>query len=253
MALKLTERPCVLRARLTLFARRLLRPLINFSSTISWAPQDQQRCVSVLLHLTCATGNIHCKARRVVNSIAAFRNPILPSSYGLILSECGGKSISAPSTKRSFLRKATLRKQKPSPRIDENGGGEFPRHKRPSTQLGIRHLLGETRYARSDGWTTKDLCFQRSPWARPLTSPRMKLRASSMQDCSSLPTAGGRCSRLSPRARPCGRANSTTCRRPVMGELRGSPRRRLVALPCGTPDGTAQVAGLAFGAALVAW
>jgi hypothetical protein len=67
-----------------------LAPLINFSSTISWAPEDPQRGFSVLLHLTYAMGNISCERRRGLNSIAAFCDPILPSSYGLILSECGG-------------------------------------------------------------------------------------------------------------------------------------------------------------------
>jgi hypothetical protein len=43
MALELTQEGLRPRSAPTLFARRLLRPLINFGSTIAWAPQDPQR------------------------------------------------------------------------------------------------------------------------------------------------------------------------------------------------------------------
>jgi hypothetical protein len=157
MAVELAERPYVPGARPTLFASRCLRPLINFSSRISGAREDPPRSFSVLLHLACAAGNICCNRRRGLKGIAAFCDPILPSSHGLILSECGGNQYLHRSTKRSFYEGPPYGKQEPSPPSDEIN---CPRHERPSAQLGIRHLLRETRYARSDRWTSKDLCFQ---------------------------------------------------------------------------------------------
>jgi hypothetical protein len=132
MALELTERPNVPAARQTRFVSRLLHPLINFSPTISSAPQDPQRGFSVLPHLTYAVDNIRCRRWRSLNSIVAFRDPILPSSYGLILSECGGNQYLHRRRRGPFYERLPYGKQQPSPRSDENGGGEFPRHKRPS-------------------------------------------------------------------------------------------------------------------------
>jgi hypothetical protein len=89
-------------ARPAVFAGRCLCLLTNFGSRISQAPR---RSLPTLLHLSSAAGNICCKRRRSLNRIAALCGPILPSSYGLILSECGGNQYLHPSTKRSFCER----------------------------------------------------------------------------------------------------------------------------------------------------
>jgi hypothetical protein len=151
MALQLTERPYVPRAHPTLFASRLLAPLINFSSTISRAPADPQRGFSVLLHLTYATGNIPCNGRLGLKSIAAFCDPILPSSYGLILSECGGNRYLHRRRTGPFYERLPYGLQKPSPPTDEKWRRRISSPQRSSAQLGIRHLLRETTL-REIGW-----------------------------------------------------------------------------------------------------
>jgi hypothetical protein len=114
MAVEAGERPLILRAR--------LRPLINFSSRIPWAWDDRQRSFSVLLHLTYAAGNVRCKRRRGLNSIAAFPDPILPSSYGPILSECGGNQYLHRQRTGPFYEGLPYGKQEPSPPSDEMAG-----------------------------------------------------------------------------------------------------------------------------------
>lgn len=93
MAVESGEGPLVLRARPMRRASRCLRPLINFSSRISWAREGRRRSFSASLHLTYAAGNICCRRRRGLNGIAALFDPILPSSYGPILSEWGEINI----------------------------------------------------------------------------------------------------------------------------------------------------------------
>jgi hypothetical protein len=108
------ERPLVLRAQ--------LRPLVNFGSRIPWAREDRQPSFSVVLDLPYAAGNISCKRRRRLNIIAAFSDPILPSSYGPILSECGGNQYLHRQRTGPFNEGLPYGKQEPSPKSDEMAG-----------------------------------------------------------------------------------------------------------------------------------
>lgn len=116
------EGPLVLPARAALLASGRLRPLINFSSAI-W--EGGGRSSSVLLHLIYAGGNSCCSRRRGLNGIAALCDPILPSSYGPILSECGGNQYLHRQRTGPSSEGLLCGKQEPSPRSDENGEGEF--------------------------------------------------------------------------------------------------------------------------------
>jgi hypothetical protein len=114
IAVESGEWPLILQGR--------LRPLINFGSRIPWRWEDGHRSFSVSLQLTYAAGNVRCKRRRDLNSIAAFLDPILPSSYGPILSQCGGNQYLHRQRTGSFYEELPYGKQEPSPPSDEMAG-----------------------------------------------------------------------------------------------------------------------------------
>jgi hypothetical protein len=87
------------------------------------------RCATQLFRIAAfdyATGNICCKRRSGLNSIAAFCDPILPSSYGLILSECGGNQYLHRRQRGPFYERLPYGKREPSPRSDEKRGANIP-------------------------------------------------------------------------------------------------------------------------------
>ena len=87
---------------------RCLHPLINFDRGISWMHENHTKHRRAWRP---RTAKFVAGFRCALDKTASLFGPILPLSYGLILSKCGGNHHLSPLTKRSFQRRVDLKRK----------------------------------------------------------------------------------------------------------------------------------------------